>query len=106
MFFELRQYRLRPGTREAWVCLMEEVIIPFQVAKGMVVVGSFIVPDDPEAYVWIRRFESEDERARQYDAVYESEEWKTKVRPRIDEMLIREQMVVTRIEPTPKSVIH
>ena len=33
MFFELRQYRTRPGQREKWVKFMEEEIIPFQVAR-------------------------------------------------------------------------
>ena len=29
MFFELRQYQLRPGKRDEWVKLMDEVIIPY-----------------------------------------------------------------------------
>ena len=41
MFFELRQYRMRPGHEENWVKYMEEVIIPFQISKGMVILGSF-----------------------------------------------------------------
>ena len=31
MFFELRQYHIRPGQRDKWVKCMEEEIIPFQV---------------------------------------------------------------------------
>ncbi len=42
MFLELRQYRTHPGQRDNWVKYMEEVIIPFQVSKGMVIVGSFL----------------------------------------------------------------
>ncbi len=42
MFFELREYRIKSGKRGKWVKLMEEKIIPFQVSKGMVVVGSFV----------------------------------------------------------------
>jgi hypothetical protein len=42
MFFELRQYRAKPGQRANWVKFMEEVIIPFQVSKGMVILGSFV----------------------------------------------------------------
>ena len=42
MFFELRQYVLKPGQRENWVRLMEEEILPFQLSKGMIVVGSFL----------------------------------------------------------------
>jgi len=41
MCLELRQYRTHPGELDNWVKYMEEVIIPFQVSKGMVIVGSF-----------------------------------------------------------------
>lgn len=42
MFFELRQYRMKTGQREKFVPLMEEEIIPFQISKGMVIIGSFV----------------------------------------------------------------
>ena len=61
MFFELRQYRILPGKRDEWVRFMDEVIIPFQVAKGMTIVGAFVAEEDPDLYVWIRRFEDESE---------------------------------------------
>jgi len=106
MLFELRQYRVYPGQRARWVKFMEEVIIPFQVSKGMVVVGSFVADEDPDAYVWIRRFENEQEREQLYKAVYESDHWKNEIAPRVSEMLDRPQMVITRLQPTPRSVIH
>lgn len=106
MFFELRQYRTLPGQREAWVKFMEEVIIPYQVSKGMVVVGSFVGQEEDDLYVWIRRFESEEQRAALYQAVYETDYWKNEIAPKVGQMLDRSRTVVTRIEPTPKSVIH
>ena len=106
MFFELRQYRINPGQRERWVKLMEEAIIPFQVSKGMVVVGSFIAQQDPDLYIWIRRFESEEERERLYKAVYESDYWQNVIRPQANEMLDPKNIQVTRLEATPKSVIR
>ena len=106
MFFELRQYRTRPGQREKWVKFMEEEIIPFQVAKGMVIVGSFVGQEEEDLYVWIRRFESEEERKRQYEAVYESDHWKNVIAPQVPMMLDREAIKVTRIEATPKSVLQ
>ena len=106
MFFELRQYRTKPGQREKWVKFMEEEIIPFQVAKGMVILGSFVGQEEDDLYVWIRRFDSEDERKRLYTAVYESDHWKNHIAPQIPIMLDREQIKVTRIEATPKSVIQ
>jgi hypothetical protein len=106
MFFELRQYRTQPGQREAWVKFMEEIIIPFQVSKGMVVVGSFVGEQEADLYVWIRRFASEEERAALYKAVYESSEWQNEIAPKVGNMLDRSRTVITRIEATPKSVIQ
>jgi hypothetical protein len=106
MFFELREYRIRDGKRNRWVKLMEEEIIPFQVSKGIVVIASFVAKDEPDLYVWIRRFESEEEAERLYKAVYESDFWKKEIKPQADEMLDRERMRVVRIEATPKSVIQ
>ena len=106
MFLELRQYTTHPSQRNNWVKFMEEVIIPFQVSKGMVIVGSFVGEQDENLYVWIRRFESESERERLYEAVYQSDEWVNTIAPKIPEMLDRDKIVVTRIEPTPASVIH
>ena len=106
MFFELREYHTSPGRRDDWVKFMEEVIIPFQVSKGMVVVGSFVGQEADDLYIWIRRFEDEEQRERLYEAVYESDEWKNDISPRIADLLMREKMVITRIEATPKSVIQ
>jgi hypothetical protein len=106
MFFELRQYRVKPEKREQWVKLMEEKIIPFQISQGMVVVGSFIGQEEDDLYVWIRRFESEDERKALYQKVYESDYWNDECKPGCDDMLDRTKIVVTRLEATPKSVIQ
>ena len=106
MFFELRQYRIFPGQRDAWVKFMEEVIMPFQISKGMVIVGSFVGQQEDDLYIWIRRFESEAERERLYKAVYETDIWKNEIGPKVGEMLDRSRIVVTRIEATPKSVIR
>ena len=85
---------------------MEDVLLPFQISQGMVVVGSFVAEEEDDLYVWIRRFESEQERKRLYRKVYESETWKKEIKPEVDKMLDRERMIVTRLLPTPKSVIH
>jgi hypothetical protein len=106
MFFELRQYHIRPGQQKAWVACMEEEIIPFQVKMGMVVLGSFVGEEDESVYVWLRRFESEQERKRLYDLVYQSDYWKTEIAPRVPTMIDRELIKVTRLVATPRSVIQ
>jgi hypothetical protein len=105
-FYELRQYKVRPGKMDEWVKIMEEEIIPFQISKGMVICGSFRGETDDSVYVWLRRFENEGDREALYKAVYESDHWKTTIGPRVPDYLDRSAMVVTRIIPTAKSTMR
>ena len=106
MFYELRQYRIKKGKMGQWVKLMEQEILPFQVSQGMVVAGSFTAPDDPTLYIWFRRFASEAERKKLYAKVYGSRHWKDTLRPKVEKVLDMSAIVVTRIVPTPKSVLQ
>ncbi len=106
MFFELRDYTAKPGQRDRLARIMDEELIPYQVSLGMVVVGSFKGRDDDDKYYWIRRFESEEEKERLYQAVYQSEHWNTYFMPLVEELLHRDQIKVTIIEPTPKSILR
>ena len=106
MFFELRQYSIRPGKKDEWVRMVEDEIIPFQQSQGMVIVGSFTGEEDESVYVWVRRFDSEEERERLYEAVYQSDHWKNDIAPRIPELVDREKMNVQRIEPTKLSTLR
>jgi hypothetical protein len=92
-FYELRQYKVKPGKLDEWVKIMEEEIIPFQVSKGMVICGSFRGETDESCYVWLRRFESEEQREALYKAVYETDYWKNEMGPRVPNYLIREENV-------------
>ena len=105
-FYELRQYKVRPGKMDEWVRIMEEEIIPFQVSKGMVICGSFRGEEDDSAYFWLRRFESEAEREALYKAVYDTDYWKNEMAPRVPDYLVREENVVTRILPTSRSTVR
>ena len=40
-FYELRQYKIKPGKMSEWLEFMEDKIIPFQVSKGAVISASF-----------------------------------------------------------------
>ena len=106
MIIELRQYRMKAGQKQNWIKFMEEEIIPFQVSKGMLVAGSFTGLEEEDLYVWIRRFENEQERKRLYEAVYESDYWKNELSPRVGDMMDRSKIKVTLLEATSKSVIR
>lgn len=106
MLIELREYTVHPGKREAWVKMMEEEIIPFQIQNGVAVLGSFIVEDQPDKYIWIRRFASEEERVKKYEAIYESDHWKDVLLPRVVTLVDREKHRITRLNATPLSPIQ
>ena len=102
-FYELRRYKILPGKMEDWLQLMEQEIIPFQVSKGMVITGSYRGENDDTLYVWTRRFESEAERERLYDAVYNSDTWRDEIAPTVGELMDGPPVSVQRIVSTPRS---
>jgi len=101
--FELRQYKIRPGKMDAWLKLMQEEVIPFQVSKGAVITAMFQGESDDSLFVWIRRFENEEERTRIWTEIYESDFWKSSIAPRLDELRDRSAMKVQRVVPTKMS---
>ncbi|MEV7026686.1 NIPSNAP family protein [Kitasatospora sp. NPDC093558] len=106
MYYEIRRYQARPGRRDEWVRYMEDVVIPFQSSMGMDVTASFVVDDDEDGYVWIRRFEDEATSEAVYAAVYGSERWKEEIGPVVRGLLLTEQTVVTRVTPTAASPLR
>ena len=106
MLFELRRYETTPGTRDRLVEVMEAEIIPFQTSKGVVILGSFVAEEDPNVYVWLRRFENEEHRKAMYAAVYDSDHWKNEIAPKLKGVLVRETIQVTRLTPTALSPIR
>ncbi|MFV0298714.1 MAG: NIPSNAP family protein [Hyphomicrobiaceae bacterium] len=102
-FYELRQYKIKPGKMSEWLKLMENEIIPFQASKGAVITASFRGETDESVYVWIRRFESEADRERIYKDIYESEFWTTSVGPRVGELIDRSAANIQRVVPTRMS---
>ena len=105
-FYELRQYKIKRGKMAEWLKLMEGEIIPFQIAKGMVVVGSYRGEDDDTLYFWSRRFNNDRERERLYKAVYEDPYWQNEISPRVAKLINRNASVVKRVVPTKKSNIQ
>jgi hypothetical protein len=106
MLFELRRYEIRAGRRAEWVEFFESVIAPFQVAKGVVIAGMFTSETEADVFMWLRRFDDEAARVRLYAAIYEDPVWLSEVKPRIDELLNRETVQITRLHPTPHSVLR
>jgi len=103
-FLELRRYQVRPRRRTEWVQYMDTVVIPFQQAHGMTVLGSFVDADDEDGYIWIRRFDNEGQREAQYAAVYDSERWQNEIAPAVHQFIDVDRSVNTRAVPTARSL--
>ncbi len=73
--FELRQYLLRPGTRDDFIDHFERHLIEPQQAAGMHLIGQFRDRDRPDVFVWIRGFVDMDERRRALESFYLGPAW-------------------------------
>ncbi len=121
-FFEIRIYKVKPGKMNEWIDFMEEVIIPFQVKKGMVIHGSFTETSkdmfllennervmksykDSNSYIWIRRFENIEHKNKLYQNVYESNEWINEIAPIVASLIDRNSIIVHNIISTDLSVM-
>ena len=72
----------------------------------MVIAGSWVGEEEEDLYVGYAGSTREAERERLYEAVYQSDTWLNDIGPRVPEYIEREQSVITRLEPTPKSVLR
>ena len=121
-FFELRIYQIFPGKMDEWLSFMEKTIMPFQVEKGMVIHGSFVMDSSDQfafengervmnsekkgnTYVWIRRFESQEEKVKLYKAVYESKEWVDNIAPTVANLVDRNSILVHNLSSTALSIM-
>lgn len=73
---ELRQYTLRPGQRDRLVTLFEREFVESQEALGIGLPGQFRDLDDPDRFVWLRRFADMDARAAALGAFYDGPVWR------------------------------
>lgn len=104
--FELRQYQIKEGQLDRWVEWMDTVLIPFQRSCGMVIIGNWF-ERETEQYIWIRRFENEEDRKRQYALAYENDWWKNEALPIVAEMLNRDSgRTITDMSPSRLSILR
>lgn len=72
---ELRQYTLKPGTRDGFIERFEREFLETQEAVGIRVRGTFLDLDDPDRFVWFRGFATLDERVTSLTAFYRGPAW-------------------------------
>ena len=121
-FFELRIYEVYPNKMSDWVEFMNKEIIPFQEERGMEINGTFVMNSSDQffeesgerkmhsekkesTYVWIRRFQGQDQKKKLYNAVYESNEWIEYYRPKVSEMINLNSIIVHNLSATDMSLL-
>jgi hypothetical protein len=102
---EVRIYTIHEGKREEFVKLFDEVLLPAQRQVGLEVLGQFISLDDQQTFLWLRRFDSQEERRRRWDEFYGSDLWRNRLGPRANP-LMKDSSNVIAVEPTPGSAIQ
>src|SRR5690349_21696392 len=73
---ELRQYTLRPGSRDTLVEIFEANFVESQEELGMAIGGLFHDRDDADRFVWMRGFGSMEKRREALAAFYGGPVWK------------------------------
>ncbi|MGH7588548.1 MAG: NIPSNAP family protein [Gemmatimonadota bacterium] len=84
---EFRNYRLRPGVREAFIDYFEARFLDSQEDVGMQVLGQFRLVGQPDRFVWIRGFEDLAGRRRALETFYEGPYWERWKGPANDMMI-------------------
>jgi len=102
MFYEIRRETALPGRGEELARWMDEQTIPFHEAHGMTVVGAFIESGEEDVFVWIRRFDSDEERQEVVERVHRDPLFESEIRPRLGEFLAADA-VTMRLVPTANS---
>ena len=73
--FELRQYAMRPGRRDALITLFEREFVETQEAAGIRLIGLFRDLDRPDRFVWIRGYPDQAARRPALETFYNSDHW-------------------------------
>ena len=84
---ELRNYQLAPGAAPAFAEHFEAHFLASQEALGMDIVGQFLIVDDDDHFVWVRRYLDPARRSESLGRFYSSPTWK-EFGPRANELMV------------------
>lgn len=73
--FELRQYKIVDGKRDALIDLFERAFVESQEAVGARLIGQFRDMNDPNRFTWIRAFGDMADREKALTAFYSGPAW-------------------------------
>jgi hypothetical protein len=98
MLLEIRRYTIVSGKRDEFAAWFDDEVLPLFESLGMDVVGQFVSADDPDAFVYLRRFADAAERDRQYAALNAHPDWNERIKPKA--LALETAAVVEVVTPT------
>lgn len=94
MIAEMRTYRTKPGTRDGFLRVFEELSVPEHRRLGMPIAGPFLGVEDPDTFFFMRGFPSMASREDLKSGFYEGRLWKEHLEKVLMPMLERYDVVV------------
>lgn len=98
---ELRRYVLLPGRRGDLIRAFDDFLAEAQRLHGIHVCAQLLSVEDPDSFVWMRSFESIEQRRNALSSFYRSKDWLA-VRSSVLAMISEEQEDVLLLEPIGK----
>ena len=98
MLLEIRRYTIVPGKRDEFAAWFDDEVLPFFESIGMRVAGQFVSRDDPNAFVYLRVFDDDAERARVAAALDAHSTWNEVIKPKA--LAMETAAVVEVVTPT------
>ncbi len=94
MIIEMRTYKLKPGTRSAFLDVFRAQSMPAHAKIGMKIVGPFLSLEDPDTFFFMRAFPDLASREPMKALFYEGELWKGKLESVLMPMIERYDVVL------------
>jgi hypothetical protein len=105
MFYEIRRETAVAGKGKELAQVMYEHVIPLHQHSGMTVVAAFTDLDDDDAFVWIRKFNSTEEREATVERVHADPRWDSTVAGAVVPLLAADAVTI-RLLPTAGSALQ
>jgi NIPSNAP len=98
MIVEVRTYHLKPGTRARFLEIFRSRSMPLHAEIGMPIVGPFVDLESSDRFVFLRLFQSLEEREPRKSAFYEGRAWKTELEQVLMPMIERYDVMLTTFD--------
>ena len=94
----MRTYRLKPGTRAAFLEIFRTRSMPAHKDIGMKILGPFLSVEDPDVFFFMRAFPDMETREPMKAAFYEGPLWKDELEAKLMPMIEKYDVVVVEAD--------